>query len=81
MCLHKAVAEKTMSSLENRSDLPHNKNNKTYRSTAKTCGTVRNHTKTARRITSQTALQGEQLPLGKQDVRRRLQEEHEEYQQ
>ena len=36
---------------------------------------------TARRITSQTALQGEQLLLGKQDVRRRLQEEPEEYQQ
>ena len=27
------------------------------------------------------ALQGEQVPLGKQDVPRRLQEEHEEYQQ
>ena len=48
---------------------------------ADTYGTIRNHTMTARRITSQTTLQGEQLPLGKQDVRRRLQEEHEEYQQ
>ena len=42
---------------------------------------IRNHAKTATRITGQMALQGEQVPLGKQDVRRRLREEHEEYQQ
>ena len=48
---------------------------------ADTYETIRNHAKTAMRITGQMALQGEQVPLGKQDVRRRLQEEHEEYQQ
>ena len=48
---------------------------------ADTYETIRNHAKTAMRITGQMALQGEQVPLDKQDVRRRLQEEHEEYQQ